>query len=305
MALSRRGFLKLCGISAAALGFDGKVLRLVEQALADPNGPVVIWLKGASCDGCSISLLNRTADEAPTDVASLLLDNVNLVYHTNLSTLCGDTAVAALRQAYDAGNYVLVFEGGVSTAFHGNACVIYSYRGRSMTYAQAVVEYAARALAVISIGTCASYGGIPAAPPNPGGVVGVSALLPGRSVIHLPGCPCNPDWFVWTVVQLLVGNPVPLDANGRPTALYEVPGIIHDNCPRNVPGNEATGYGQAGKCLINLGCRGPSTQANCPERIWNGKPGAGAWCIGVNAPCHGCVEPTFPGTASFYEPYNP
>ncbi len=305
MGLSRRNFLKLCGVSAAAMGIDTRTMQLVEQALANPNAPVVVWLKGASCDGCSISLLNRIADEAPTDVASLLLENVNLIYHTNLTTLCGDTSVAALRQAYDTGNYVLVFEGGVPTAFNGNACVIYSYRGHQMTYQQAVTEYASKALAVISIGTCAAYGGIPAAPPNPGGVVGVSTLLPGKSVINLPGCPCNPNWFIWTVVQLLTGSPVPLDEFGRPTALYQDAGIIHDVCPRNLPDNEATDFGQAGKCLINLGCRGPSTKAQCPQRIWNGKPGAGNWCIGVNAPCHGCVEPTFPGMESFYQPYSP
>ena len=82
------------------------------------------------------------------------------------------------------------------------------------------------------------------------------------------------------------GNPVPLDQFGRPVALYQAQDTIHHNCPRNtvIPGNtEATTFADCdGKCLINLGCRGPFTTAKC-QNCWNGKAGSGHWCRGLVA----------------------
>ena len=40
-------------------------------------------------------------------------------------------------------------------------------------------------------------------------------------------------------------------------------------------------------CLYLLGCKGPMTYADCPDRLWN----AGTnWCVGAGAPCTGCAE---------------
>lgn len=315
MYISRRAFIKYLGLSAGAAGLDRLDLGLVSRALANPAGPVVVWLHGSSCTGCSVSLLNRISDRIgePATIADVLVGAINLVYHPTVMTSAGDAAVAALRQAYREGNYVLVCEGGVPTAFGGHPCMTYSYNGREVTHMQAVQEYAARALATVCVGTCASFGGIPAAGSNPTGVVSVQQLT-GRPTINISGCPANPDWIVWAVVQLILGNPVDLDENGRPTALYTVgvdgnpeDAIIHKKCPRNIVVNpsappEATDFGQDGRCLIQLGCRGPSTKARC-RNCWNGIAGQGTWCIGVNAQCHGCVEPTFPGPHSFFTSY--
>lgn len=311
MHISRRRFLKYCAFSAAAIGLDAFNLGLLRRALANPAGPSVIWLKGSACDGCSISLLNRISDSAPYTATEVLTEAINLVYHTNLMVMAGESSVAALRRTYDQGGYVLVVEGGIPTAFDGRACVIYSYQGREVTMQEAVQEYSSRAVAIVCAGTCAAWGGIPASMSNPTGVVGVRELT-GRPTINISGCPANPDWVVWAIVQLILGNPVALDDAGRPVDLYArdlndqpCPALIHDKCPRNVvPLNEATSFGQDGRCLVNLGCRGPFTKARC-ESCWNGKAGQGHWCIGVNAPCQGCVEPSFPGPKSFFEPYNP
>jgi NiFe hydrogenase small subunit HydA len=180
---------------------------------------------------------------------------------------------------------------------------------------EAVQEYSRRASGIVCVGTCASFGGIPASGSNPTGAVSVSRIT-GRKTINISGCPANPDWIVWTLVQLILGNPIELDADSRPKRLYDrsIDGapeepIIHNKCPRNVNVNpnalpEATSFGQDRRCLIRLGCRGPRTKARC-RNCWNGLAGSAHYCIGVNAPCHGCVEPTFPGPESFYERYNP
>jgi len=318
MDITRRRFLQYCGVSAAAVGLDFLDLGLLGRALANPSGPAVIWLHGSSCTGCSVSFLNRISNlpgEPPT-VKEVLTDAVNLVFHATLMSAAGDSAIAELRRVYDQGGYILVCEGGVPTAFGGAPCIVYSFGGEEITYQQAVQDVAARAAYIISVGTCASFGGIPAAGSNPTGVVSIGRLT-GRPTINISGCPANPDWVVWAVVQLLLGRTVELDGNGRPVELYRktlaggaAPDLIHDKCPRNIfvnPGApaEATSFADVnGRCLIQLGCRGPSTKARC-EACWNGLAGQGRWCIGVNAPCHGCVEPTFPGPESFFEPYNP
>jgi hydrogenase small subunit len=142
----------------------------------------------------------------------------------------------------------------------------------------------------------------------------------GRPTINISGCPANPDWVVWAVVQLLTATPVTLDADGRPTALYgtsfggdaEEPIIHNKPCPRNLGGGTilAQNFGEDGHCLRDLGCRGPFTKSRC-KAAWNGiggvyppGPHPGHWCIGVNAPCQGCVEKTFPGPQPFHEIYN-
>jgi len=296
--VTRRDFIKYCSVAAATIWLDPFRLGMLKEVLANPAGPAVIWLKGSACDGCSISFLNRISDTAPRTAAEVLTDSINLIYHPNVMSFAGEPAVAGMRQAYDKGNYILVVEGGIPTAFDGHACIAYSYNGQEVTFQDAVKIYAARASHIVCAGTCASWGGIPASGSNPTQVVGVKALT-GLTTVNIAGCPANPDWLVWPIVQLLTGGPIDLDTDGRPLALYKNQNTIHDKCPLNGL-EEATDFGQSNRCLRHLGCRGPITFAKC-EKCWNGKAGSGHWCIGANAPCQGCVEPTFPGNLSFYE----
>jgi hydrogenase small subunit len=313
MHVSRRSFVKYCSVSLAALGLEPFDIGLLRKALASPTGPKVIWLHGSSCTGCSVSFLNRISESAPQTVTDVLTGAVDLIYHPTIMALAGDPASAVLARLYSEGNYVFVAEGGVPTAFNGNACIAYTLNGREVTFMEAVTKLSSRSIANVCIGTCASFGGIPAAGSNPTKVVSVGALT-GRPTINISGCPANPDWAVWAIVQLILGNPIELDSDRRPVALYnrDLAGLpcestIHNKCPRNVEIHPeappaATDFGQDGRCLADLGCRGPTTKARC-DRCWNGIAGQGSWCIGVNAPCHGCTERTFPGPQSFYEPF--
>ena len=101
MSITRRSFFRYCTLSAAALGLDALKLRMLEQALANPNAPSVIWLIGASCNGCSVSFLNRISDQtgAPADAVDVLANAINLVFHPVVMSAAGETAVSALKQA--------------------------------------------------------------------------------------------------------------------------------------------------------------------------------------------------------------
>ena len=105
-----------------------------------------------------------------------------------------------------------------------------------MTYLDAVLDFAQGTSVILAAGTCAAFGGIPKAPPNPTGIMGVKELLDskgitGKTIVNIAGCPANPDWTVGTIVRLLLGQPLPLDAFNRPTEFYGK--NVHENCPRN------------------------------------------------------------------------
>jgi len=295
MPISRREFLKFCGLSAAAVGLSATDLTRLEEALASPTGPSVIWLQGSGCTGCSESFLNRIAASGPKTAAEVLVNAINLVYHPNLMSLAGQDAVAQANEAYQKGGYLLAVEGGIPTAFGGRACYAWTYNEQEVTFEQAVRGLAEKAAGILCIGTCAAWGGIPAAPPNPTGVKGVKELT-GRDTINIPGCPTHPDWIVWAVVQLLTGQPINLDSYGRPTHFFST--TVYDQCPRN-GSTKAKTIGIDNTCLMDLGCRGPLTMSNCPQQKWNNRVN---WCVDANAPCLGCTEPGFPGTDPFYTP---
>jgi hydrogenase small subunit len=242
-----------------------------------------------------VSFLDRIASAAPKTAADVLIDAINLTFHPTLMGNAGESAVAVAEQAYEQGNFILVVEGGIPTAFGGACCWAWEVGGQKVTFQQAVQRYSARALKIICAGTCAGWGGMSAAPPNPCGVVGVQSAT-GRSTINVAGCPPHPDWIVWVISQLLIGAAITVDSYGRPTTLY--PRTIHSVCPRRSA--EDGDWGQDGRCLEELGCRGPSTYSTCSTSLFNG---ATNWCIGANAPCIGCTQPTFPGSNAFFREY--
>jgi hydrogenase small subunit len=267
----------------------------LEEAMAAGGAglPTVVWLNGANCTGCTVSLANRISSNAPTDVADLLVNFIDLAFHPNLMGAAGDLAVQTLHQATSR-DFILAVDGGIPTAFDGHTCMLWTDNGDEVTAMDAVTSLAPQAGAVLSIGSCASYGGIPGGAPNPTGVTSVSELT-GLSTINIPGCPAHPDWIVWTIAQLLVGKVPSLDSYGRPAELFNR--TVHSQCPYRER-EEVERFGVPG-CLEELGCKGQSTMADCPDRQWNNGTN---WCIGANAICLGCTESGFPDRFSpFYE----
>lgn len=164
-------------------------------------------------------------------------------------------------------------------------------------------EAAEGAAAIIAIGSCASWGGIQSADPNPTGAKGTHEIIPDKTVINVPGCPPNPYNFLSTVLYLLTfKQPPELDEKNRPKFAYGR--LVHENCERRPhfdAGRFALEFGDAyhqqGFCLYKIGCKGPETHANCPA-IGFGDVGQGAWPVGTGHPCFGCTEK---GTA-FHKP---
>ncbi len=295
--LNRRKFVAYCAGSATVLGLDATVIGRLNEALAKPPGrnqmPRVIWLAAGNCTGCTMSMANVASGSGVSDIGDLLLNTISLGYHPNLMGAAGDLAVESLSDIA-SGSYVLVVEGGIPTAFGGHTCTVFTDGGIDVTALDAVSRLAAGADAVLAVGTCASFGGVPAATPNPTGIVSVSQAT-GQSVINIPGCPTHPDWVVWTIAQLLAGKSIRLDTSGRPRELFSR--RIHDTCPFE-DGREAHTYGVHLSCLEEIGCRGKSARADCNLRRWNDGT---SWCIEAGAICIACTESGFPDAYSpFY-----
>ena len=290
MKVSRRDFLKYCGISAGALGLTCGDLKALDAVLASGNAPAVLWLQGSSCCGDSISLINRISSTSPATVDELLLGSIDLIFHPNLMGPSGDEAVQAIKSV---SNYILVIEGGVPTEYGGMACTVWTENDVDITFGDAIRALAANASQVICVGQCACFGGIPAAGSNPVKVVSAPTYL-AMPTINIAGCPAHPDWIIGTIAQLLAGKTLSLDSYGRPTVYFGK--TVHKQCPLRET-EEASTFGVRNRCLKELGCRGPNTYANCPVQKWNNGV---SWCVNAGAPCIGCTSPAFPGANSLY-----
>jgi Ni,Fe-hydrogenase I small subunit len=186
---------------------------------------------------------------------------------------------------------------------YGSAYDDTAVTGRSIV--EVLPWLAENAAAVVSFGTCASYGGIPAGQRNrtqSGSVYNllVDELGMSKPIINVPGCAPHPDWMVypvaWVYLYLHGLRPTlapPLDTNykaghylNRPRAIYtgDIKGytVMCDGCPRRTfrdtgkrcsdvgagPGN-GDGTNQKEWCLIDVGCNGPYASPDCPTRKWN------------------------------------
>jgi len=254
LRITRRDFLKYCSVAAGALGLSASTLMKVENALAKDvtNGGVpVIWISGAACTGCTMSLANT---RFYTTVDDLLLNRIDLRYLDTLMSTAGayvDGSVYeganSLTEAkfwYDSGlPYVLAVEGAIQAApppggtGAGDYCRIGDLTGTGDETMLGITRaFASKALAVLAIGTCSSFGGIPngrGSATNAKGLLcqGTSqtkgaltdasiaanvltgvpagavawALDPTKTVpvVNISGCPPHPDWIVGTIANIL------------------------------------------------------------------------------------------------------
>jgi hydrogenase small subunit len=300
MSLNRRDFLKLMGGTAAVFAFPSVILQGCKRALEKASNRLpVIWVQGQSCSGCSVSLLNKF----DPSIAKVITEFVSLNFHQTIMAGTGDVAVSVIEDAVEKKrkDFILVVEGSIPMK-SDMYCTIGEVRGRRVGVREWVERLGANAKAVVAVGSCATYGGIPAALPrdgsgNPTGAIGTAELLKGKNVVNIPGCPPHPDWMVGTLVYVLLNNgQIPkLDEYNRPLLYYGT--TVHELCDR-LPDYKrnhfATHWGDEG-CLYNLGCLGMDTGCDIPKRKWVGTFNSCTHCGGG---CIGCTEPVFPDYGS-------
>ncbi len=288
--ITRRQFLKFCGLMATTLALPARYAARIAQALNTAPRPPLVWLEFQDCTGDTESFLRASQPS----VDDLLLEVLSLNYHETIMVPAGRMSEKSLNDTVrDFRNqYICVVEGSIPTRDGGIYCTI---RGRTaLSIAQ---EVCSNALATIAVGTCAWEGGLAAAAPNPTGAVGVKDAIPGlRNLINLPGCPANVANLTATIVHFLTFNEWPeTDRLGRPRFAYGEE--IHEHCERHEHYEReefVLEWGdqrhRQGWCLFQMGCKGPETHHNCPSVKWNDGT---SWPVGAGHGCLGCSEQRF------------
>jgi hydrogenase small subunit len=300
--VSRRSFLKFCGLMAATLALPGAYAGKIAIALAAAPRLSVLWLEFQDCTGDSESFLRAGARPDPltsgaTDpsLVDLLLDFVSLDYHETLMAPAGTAAEKSLETivANNAGQYLVVVEGSIPTAANGIYCTIHGETALSI--ARRVI---AGAKATVTLGSCAWDGGLAAAAPNPTGAVGVGQAVPNApNLINLPGCPSNVVNVVACIVNYLTTGSWPALDTATRRPLFAYGHVIHQTCERRYYYDHEQfvhAWGDAdhiaGHCLFRMGCRGPHAQSNCNTVRWNGGTN---WPIGAGHGCLACTTSHF------------
>ncbi len=295
--VSRRSFVQFCSLTAASLGLKPAFAEELAQAMQVKPRIPVLWLHGLECTCCSESFI-RSAHPLAKDV---VLSLISLDYDDTIMAAAGEQAEQCLedvRREYK-GKYLLCVEGNAPLADDGVYCIT---GGRP--FVEQLKDYAADAMAVVSWGSCASWGCVQAAKPNPTHAVPVHEIVRDKPVIKVPGCPPIAEVMTGVISYILTFDRLPeLDRQGRPKMFYGQ--RIHDKCYRRghfdagqfVEAWDDDGARQ-GWCLYKLGCRGPTTYNACSTVRWND---------GVSFPiqsghgCIGCSEKDFWDNGPFYE----
>lgn len=289
--LNRRDFMKWASAACAALMLPSNFTPLIAKAAELMNRVPVIWIELQDCAGNSEAILRS---DAPT-IDELILETISLEFNETIMSAAGHQAEEHLEEAMHTfkGKYLCVVEGSIPLAMDG----MYGTIGASgETFKDHLLRVAKDSAAVVAVGTCATFGGVPAASPNPTGAVGVQDVVRGKAIINIPACPANPANITGTILHFVLSGQIPeLDHLNRPKFAFGY--RIHDNCERRGhfdAGEFVEEWGDEGAknnfCLYKMGCKGPMTFNNCSIVRYNSGTN---WPIGAGHGCIGCSEPQF------------
>jgi hydrogenase small subunit len=299
--------------------------------LADPNDPDAV-LKALATNGGSLGLpplvpiadietLTPQGGDGNLDIAEVVTEIVTVDWHYIIMAASGDPANQHMATLRGSDPFVLAIDGAIQTAANGQYCSVFSIPGdwsggiwdpyitvyndptgvavkrTDFTMAGAVLWLASspNCIAVVADGTCASYGGVPAASAalpagGRGNITGAKSAWEwinqsnglNKIILNIPGCPPNSDWQIASIAAALLelGGFLPgillnnldtsADHKGRPRLTYT--GVYHQgysytfcqDCPRNSTRPGPDGLCDAaksaakpnGQCMENRGCNG-------------------------------------------------
>lgn len=239
----------------------------------------IIWLQGITCNGNTHSFLNDP-------FLGTLLDSVEFIHHPLLP--CKKTLKELVKKLPKCD--ILIFEGAYKADFER----------AGMAMEELLMTLASKSKHIISMGSCASFGGIfkEADSEHISGVLFDKEKMSGplremrEKVITLSGCPAHPKWLSFVIDMICQGKTVLVDEFRRPKELYGY--LVHNGCLRNEYFEwkvDCDTFGTKEGCLFyDQGCQGPYTHGSCNKILWNevsSKTRSGA-------PCVGCTEPSFP-----------
>ena len=273
----------------------------------------LVWLQGQGCTGDTVALISARNPSLVDALTGILpeVSEIKLAYHPTVMAPWGEKALSVLDDAKEGklDPFVLILEGAVpdeekAKKEGGFYCGIGVKNGELVTLNELLFSLKEKAAATVAVGTCAAYGGIASAKPNPTGARGLSEFFGkdykstlGLPVINVPGCPAPGDSYIKTlaylalVVRGVITTPPELDEHNRPLFLYGE--LAHHHCPRAgalAHGAFSREFGEP-HCMGLLGCKGPISHCKVPR---DGFAEGTGGCPNIGSPCIGCTEPGFP-----------
>lgn len=295
--VSRRDFLKFATTITGIMGLAPTMVPEVVRALETRPRTPVLWLHGLECTCCSEAFI-RSSTPLASDV---VLTMISLEYDDTLSAASGDAIEKHREEIMKKywGKYILAVEGNPPLGEEGIYCMV-----GGKPFLEVLKETAEGAMAVIAWGSCASWGCVQAAKPNPTTAVSIDKVIKDKPIIKVPGCPPIAEVMTGVIMHIaLFGSIPPLDAQGRPKQYYG--NRIHDTCYRRAFFNAGQFVerfddegAKKGWCLYKVGCRGPTTYNSCGNIRWyNGL----SFPIQAGHGCIGCSEDNFWDNGPFYQ----
>ncbi|GAB6078440.1 hydrogenase small subunit [Hydrogenobaculum acidophilum] len=291
-----REFISFSTKISGLLGLNPNEIDDILKALKQKPRIPVLWFHGLECTCCSESLM-RSSSPVFSDIASL----ISLEYDDLISASCGENLLnyknKIIKEHKD--NYILAVEGSITEFEEGACCMV-----GGKTFNEELLEAAEYAKFIVAWGSCASFGCVQAAYPNPTKSSSVDKIIKDKPIVKIPGCPPIPEVMAALIVYVLLKEELPpLDSKLRPKMFYGM--TIHDACYRksfyNV-GKFAERFddegAKLGYCLYKLGCKGPSTYNACSSLGWyNGL----SFPIKSGHGCIGCSQEGFWDKAMYKE----
>ena len=295
--LTRRQFLKkccnisilMCGSTLLSRTLAEGFVKLAEEL------PPIIFIHGQNCMGCTTSMMYGN----DFDFVDFLSHIGRLDLHPALSFSQGSSYLEKLKKISGKGGHLLVIEGSIPTRPR-EACFL----GDKPLY-NVLADHSRKARMIISSGSCACHGGIPASGGNRTGALSVSAYLKKRNIdvplLQLPGCPVHPDHIMGSLAYVTAtGKMPPLKEKTRLPVEY-FRDKLHNRCSRFQHFTQDKFVEDFARdkdeCLLKKGCRGPITDSDCPVRRWNKRTSV---CVESNTPCIGCMSSMWPFKNDLY-----
>ncbi|MDO4938073.1 MAG: hydrogenase small subunit, partial [Sutterellaceae bacterium] len=222
--ISRRSFLQFCSLTAASLGLGSAGAQEIAEAMQTKPRTPVVWLHGLECTCCTESFIRSYHPIA----ADMVLNMISLDYDDTIMAAAGHQAEAALEDTIEKykGNYIVAVEGNIPLGEDGTFCV-----PGGEVFLDKIKHVCKNAKAVIGWGSCAAWGCVQAAKPNPTKSVPITDVITDKPVVLVPGCPPIPEVMTGVITYILTYDRLPpLDRLGRPKMFYGQ--RIHDKCYR-------------------------------------------------------------------------
>jgi len=243
----------------------------------------LLWLSALSCYGNVHSFLNY-------EHLDQFLKDFEFIYHPSIDSKYTLKDIVSKTIKCD----VLLIEGTLED----------DLLKADKKIANIILKYGKKAKKVITVGTCASFGGI---------FLNDDEKRYGLhyrqkeehdrfkslkdKTINISGCPIHPKILVNTLYSIKKEYEIKLDTYGRAKEFFAY--TTHNGCLRNeyfeykIDNHK---FGNMEGCMFyEHGCQGPFTNSSCNKILWNetsSKTRSGS-------PCFGCTEPDFPKIGLF------